>query len=384
MAAIFALELKRLGHEVHFVYERELTDDQPSIATELQGHQIKTRHIVKMSSELIPGLRHPLSEYISQERFELVISSQLRDAAPAMAAAHRQRIKAVMMCMNLPHFSGSPVVKIIKHRVYQNAASKHADHVVVVAPAIEEELVKNFRVAAADITVIPCGLDIASIPAVDQGKVARLRVELGLQDASFVAVNLARIHRQKGQDLLLEALRKLSETKSLPVGFRMLFVGGPENDEGKRLMDQHIEATHRMGLDSYVRFVGFRDDYRNFLYIADAFILSSRWEGLPLVVLEAFAANVPVLMTEYGKRFDRFRQGVDGFYAPNENPAALAAAIARLMELSPVERKAIGKNGHDFLQKNLTLQSSLLKFGQLIDRVLAPSTSLTPSSVPST
>ncbi len=143
----------------------------------------------------------------------------------------------------------------------------------------------------------------------DSTAIAKLKAEFGLGEQHFVAVNIARIHRQKGQDILIDAIVKLKSQNKLPANLKLLLVGGCEDVDAEAMLTLLKQDIARAGIGDQVILTGFRSDYRNFLHLSDVFVLPSRWEGLPLVVLEAFAAKIPVIMTDYGKKFEGFREG---------------------------------------------------------------------------
>ncbi len=369
MAAIFAVESKRLGFEVEVAYCKELPKSEPSITKELAMEGMPVHYVPNMAAELFPFGTQPLTKLIQQRGIDLVVSSQMRDVAPAMIAARRNSKSALAVCMNLPNYRGNVLVQYVKRWLYRRAVASHADHVVVVAPAIRDEFVRNYNVSIENITVVPCAMDLKSIPAMDPQAVDQLRNEMEITADHFVAVNLARICPQKGQDLLVEAIGKLKSDGELPSNFRMLFVGGCETHEMEVLLNQHIERVSELSLADQIRFVGFRKDFRNFLYLADTFVLPSRWEGLPLVVLESFAAKVPVLMTEYGEPLEHFQNELDGLYVPSENVTALARGLKRMMSMTADQRNEMGRRGRKYLGEHLTMERSLELFGNVLKRL---------------
>jgi glycosyltransferase involved in cell wall biosynthesis len=100
-----------------------------------------------------------------------------------------------------------------------------------------------------------------------------------------------------------------------------------------------------MALSGRVGWLGLRDDVPDLLAASDAFVLSSRWEGSPNVVLEALAAGVPVAATDVGGVRELVHDGRSGFLVPPGDVAALAGAMDRLMTLSSEERRRMGQRG---------------------------------------
>jgi glycosyltransferase involved in cell wall biosynthesis len=127
---------------------------------------------------------------------------------------------------------------------------------------------------------------------------------------------------------------------ALPVGsFEALIVGdGP---------DRHVLETElrRLGIDDRVRLAGERHDVLALLAAADVFVLSSFSEGLPVSVLEAMAAELPVVASRVGGVSELVEDGKTGFLVAAEDPHDLAAALTRLIEDRDLRRRlgAVGR-----------------------------------------
>ncbi len=88
----------------------------------------------------------------------------------------------------------------------------------------------------------------------------------------------------------------------------------------------------RLGLGERFRFLGYQEDPIRVLAAGDVFCLSSRYEGLPIALLEAFAMGLPAAVTDVGGMPSVVRDGVEGRVVPAGDPAALAGAIAELAD----------------------------------------------------
>jgi glycosyltransferase involved in cell wall biosynthesis len=95
-------------------------------------------------------------------------------------------------------------------------------------------------------------------------------------------------------------------------------------------------------LSESVEFLGFVDDTESLLKGAGVFVMSSRWEGLPISLLQAVALGVPVVATSVGANRELLRSGETGRLVPPEDPAALADAIAAAVQRpEEAERMAV-------------------------------------------
>lgn len=134
---------------------------------------------------------------------------------------------------------------------------------------------------------------------------------------------VGRLVRQKGLDVLLDALARLPAAAS----FELTLAGdGP-------LRHELAGQVGRLGLDDRVRFAGWvsRDDMPGTLRRADAFVFPSRDEGMPNAVLEAMASGLPVAATRISGNEELVVHGETGLLVPPDDPAALAEALARLV-----------------------------------------------------
>jgi glycosyltransferase involved in cell wall biosynthesis len=165
-------------------------------------------------------------------------------------------------------------------------------------------------------------------PSVDRGVFRprdrrRCRLELGIDDTADVIVSVGRLEYGKGMDLLLEALALVEKKR----GNVRLVVAG----EGS--MRRWLERRAAdLGVGGRVRFLGEVDHERTLpvvLGAADVFVLASRSEGLPTVILEAMSCGIPVVSTAVGDIPKVVQDGRTGFLVRNRGPADLAAAVVQ-------------------------------------------------------
>jgi glycosyltransferase involved in cell wall biosynthesis len=131
---------------------------------------------------------------------------------------------------------------------------------------------------------------------------------------------------RKGLEVLLEALATL-RAEGVPVQLRA--VGTFETEAYRRQIDEHVE---RLGLAAAIDWRGFQQDINRELAAMDLFVLPSLFgEGLPMVVLEAMAAGVPVVATRVTGTPEAIRDGLDGLVVEPGDGAALAGAVKQIV-----------------------------------------------------
>ncbi|MBK9178308.1 MAG: glycosyltransferase [Acidimicrobiales bacterium] len=197
-------------------------------------------------------------------------------------------------------------------RVMEGMLPGRADAVIAVSPGIAERFAGSR--AAGRITVVPPvgpGPQPTHTPA-------ETRRALGVDPAAPLVVTVARLHPQKGLDVLLDATAALRER--LPL-VRLALVGqGPLEQE---LRDRAV----RLGLGGVVVFAGATPNAADQLAAADVVAVPSLWESGPLVVAEALELGRPVVSTPVGFVPELVEDGVSGWLVPIGDAPALAAAL---------------------------------------------------------
>lgn len=145
-------------------------------------------------------------------------------------------------------------------------------------------------------------------------------------------ITVGRLSKEKNQQMLIQAFY---EVKKVKFGVRLVIVG--DGVERKRLE----EKVHSLELDDSVTFVGNVTDVENYLCNADIFLLSSLYEGIPLAILEAMAAKLPIIATNVGGIKDIVTN--NGILVPSENIEEMKKAILKLVE-NPKLIKEMGLN----------------------------------------
>jgi glycosyltransferase involved in cell wall biosynthesis len=173
-----------------------------------------------------------------------------------------------------------------------------------------------------------------------------VRRELGLADGTAAVGLVARLdHWGKGHKEFFTALASLKDR--YPV--QGLVIGG-----GRRETEMRQLAVE-MGLEERVRFLGQRDDVPDLLAALDIFVLPSHSEGVSLALLEAMAAGLPVIASRVGGLPEVVTDGDTGLLIPPQDPEALAAALARLLD-EPAWAKKLGENARRQVEENFSLE----------------------------
>ena len=201
-------------------------------------------------------------------------------------------------------------------------------------------------------------------PVPSPGSRERLRAALGVPAHAFIFLAVGNVRPEKGFEDLIDAAARLEHTApGRP--FAVLVAGGLSDTPYCR----DLLARHRAsGLGDAVRFLGYRDDVPALLSAADAFVLSSRSEGLPMVVLEAMMAGLPVVATRVGGVPGAV--GDCGLLVDPEQPDALAAAMQRLMD-DPALAADLGRRARERAIREYGLERMVDRYLAVYERVAA-------------
>jgi glycosyltransferase involved in cell wall biosynthesis len=118
------------------------------------------------------------------------------------------------------------------------------------------------------------------------------------------------------------------------------------------LQDSMRDLLAELELQENIKFLGPRQDISALMNAADAHVMSSAWEGMPLALLEAASTGLPIVSTDVGGVKETVISGETGFLTPAGDPVALAASMHALMHLPRAERISMGEAGRAFVMTN--------------------------------
>jgi glycosyltransferase involved in cell wall biosynthesis len=222
-----------------------------------------------------------------------------------------------------------------------------ADVTTNVSKAGVERYLRIGAAPAGRMLWVPNGIDVNRF---ERSPVVRDTVRAALHaSGAFVFLAAGRLERAKGFDVLLQAL-SLAYTQMSNV---IVLIAGDGSERVK--LDAQASA---LGLGTeLVRFLGVRDDVPDLMAASDAFVLPSRWEGLPMVLLEAASAGLPVVATDVGGSGEVVVDQVTGLLVPPDDEEALGRAMARMTSLSSGERHEMGMRARQVAKERYSLNA---------------------------
>lgn len=185
------------------------------------------------------------------------------------------------------------------------------------------------------------------------------RSSIGLNDDHIVIATVGNLRKEKNQALLIEALARIKNSGN---SMRVVIVGdGPYRNELQALAKQ-------LGVEEKVILLGTRNDVPNLFGNFDMYCLTSRYEGLPLTLLEAMASGVPVIGTDVLGIREVIRDQENGILVPDNDPEVLAKAILELSR-NPRKRRIFVENGFKLISTRYNFEAFIKKYEQLFKRV---------------
>ncbi len=226
--------------------------------------------------------------------------------------------------------------------------SRMADQVIAVSEEVRQYQLKYTGIPAKKIRTIENGVDVRRFSGQEQAG-QQVRAELAMDADAPLAGIIARLEPQKDHVTFLKAAAIIKQ--SLP-NARFVVVGDGQ------LRDELVNLAASLGLGQAVKFLGIRKDIPAILAAIDVLVFSSRWEGLPVTLLEGMAARRPIVSTDVGGVAGVVLPEKSAFLVRPEDPQSLAEACIKVMRDKVLARQ-MGAAGFERVQANYSLDSML-------------------------
>ncbi|NTV50339.1 MAG: glycosyltransferase [Geobacteraceae bacterium] len=230
-----------------------------------------------------------------------------------------------------------------------------SDHIVAVS-AKQQQRVTNIGIPIEKVTVIRNCINVGErIESTDS-----FRTEMGLDKNSILVISAGRLSPEKNYSGMVDAAKIVCEENS-NVYFAVF---------GEGVLRTELEnKIASFGLSKRFFLPGFRVGMQVLLQEIDIFVLPSFTEGLPNVILEAFAAGKPVVATAVGGTPEVVEDGVSGFLTDPQKPEYMAECILKLVENENL-RKTMGESGLESVKKNYTFEHQTDQYEKLYIRFI--------------
>jgi glycosyltransferase involved in cell wall biosynthesis len=208
--------------------------------------------------------------------------------AARMLGIHHVYLAHIEFQPNLPIFERFP----ISQDSFAQLMGDLSTRVVAVSQSVASALIPP--VAPEKVTVIHNGLDLETFDSAMASANGNLRHELGLSNDAILVASIGRVHPDKGNDFLVQVASQVTRQAE---NVHFVHAGG---DDDKVFADKLRSEVKTLALNGQFHFLGFRQDVPRILAESDIFVLSSRREGHPFVLLEAMASGCAPVATRCG------------------------------------------------------------------------------------
>lgn len=318
--------------------------DEPGLwAPELDGIGVEV-HALDRQPGFHPSLGKAIAELGRRHRATLIHAHHY---SPFVYSCISKVWRSDVSVVFTEHGRVSDAPPSSKRRLANGVLSRLPSRVFSVSANLREHMIGE-GFPAARVEVIPNGIAIR--PPVDAEERAKVRAALGVAPSEFVVGTIARLNPVKDLVTLVGAVAALAA--DVPVT-AVVIGDGPERDALGT-------AAAARGVGSRVRFLGHRDDARDWLAGFDAFVNSSISEGVSLTILEAMSAGLPVVATAVGGT-PEVVVAECGRLVPARDPGAIAAALRELAADADLRRR-LGEAGRARVESTFSLDRMIATY----------------------
>lgn len=269
-----------------------------------------------------------LARFLRREGVDVLHAHKFGSNAWGTLLGRATRVPVVLAHEHTWSYEGKPLRRFLDRHLI----ARGADRFIAVSREDRRRMIEIEHIDPRDTLFIPNG--VVSLPPPSGRDV---RAELGIPSSAQAIGVVGGLRPQKAHHVLLRAVALLVERWP---GLHALIVGeGPERATLERL-------TAELGLHDTVHFLGSRTDVPDLLSALDIAVCCSDFEGSPLAVMEYMDASLPVVASAVGGLPDLIEPGVHGLLVPPNDPPALAAALAELLD-DPQRACAMGARGRE-------------------------------------
>lgn len=232
-----------------------------------------------------------------------------------------------------------------------------ATRVIGVSKHASQVMDERYRNLHSKLVAIPNGIETELFANRHVKQFVRKTLSLPVDKRIIGAIG--RLSAEKGYSVLLDSFAQIKKTTA---DTHLVIIG-----EGK-LLNALSNQRDRLNLGDSVQFLGSRNDVPELLQAMDIFVISSLWEGLPLVLLEAMASNIPVVATRVGGIPEVVEDEKNGLLAAPGDSLSLAHEIGRLLS-HPSLAHQLASNAFRKVNSEYRVESMVRQHEKLYDRI---------------
>ena len=324
-----------------------------SITTDLtaQGFDVAT-----LRARHLAGRAREVRALVAAERIDIVHTTLYRSNLVGRLAARSSPAAVITSFVNTTYdrvrLTDPGVSRAglrLARAVESTTTRRYTDRVHAITNAVADSVTRELRVPRDEIAVIERGRSPERLGPPGAERRAAARKALGWDGGAPVLLHVGRQDYQKGHLDLLDAFARVHATHPAAV----LALAG-RRGRASAAIDARLAGS---AIEGAVRLLGQRDDVPELLAASDCFVFPSHFEGLGGSVIEAMALELPVVASDVPALRETVEHERTGLLVPPGDPAALAAAVARVLD-EPEAARIWGRNGRARFLERYTLERS--------------------------
>lgn len=206
--------------------------------------------------------------------------------------------KVIYMAHGFHFFKGAPKKNWLLFYTVEKFCSMFTDVLITIN---QEDYKRAKKFYASKVYYVPgIGLDIEKFQRSTRSS-NELREELGIGKNEYVVISVGELTKRKNQETVIRSMAMIQDKQ-----IRYVMVGIGECEEADK------KLVHELGIEEKVIFAGYRKDIGDLLHMADCFVFPSNQEGLPVALMEAMAAGLPIICSDIRGNNDLITDGVEG------------------------------------------------------------------------
>jgi len=350
--------LRREGYQVSLIVGK---DFQPAPDWNLAGIQIF--HLPDLVKNIAPDqdikALHGLTEILRRHRPQVIHTHLAKAGVLGRLAARLAGVPLIMHTVHGPTFPPVlPKAKQLAFKSMEKICSRVTDHFIFVGEELRQDYI-NAGICRNGLTsVIRTGRpqeEFAAVDAIPASQLAAIRRSITAAPEAFLIGVVSRLAPMKR---LEEAIQILHLLRQQGIPAHLAIAGAPDPPEETHYRDALRQLTASLELAPYVHFIGFREDILPFMKAMDALLLTSSYEGLPNVVVEAGIVGRPIVVYEVCGLRELIVDGETGYVVPQGDRHGATAKLKYLAQ-NPIFCSDMGHKASQVMRQKFNLEKML-------------------------
>lgn len=344
--------LKEQGYEVHVAAKNDFINEPCIIPNCDNYYDVKFARFPFSKTNM--KAYKQLKKLIQENNYDIIhCHTPVAGVLTRLAARKNKNITVIYTAHGFHFFKGAPLLNWLIYYPVERFCARYTDKLITINKE-DYERAKQFKLRKnGKVYYVPgVGIDLNKIENI-KVDIKKKKAELGIQENTPVLLSVGELIKRKNHETVLKVLRQIKDKN-----FVYLICG-------RGVLMEHLQnLTKQLGLESKVKFLGFRKDIAEICKAADLFIFPSYQEGLPVALMEAMATGLPVIASNV--RGNRDLIAKENLFEPND-VAALTNLIKK--QLEAIENKELKKvnyaNLEQYSLKNILKQMTEIYEEQL-------------------